>query len=198
MDKKIFIYNYDKQVARTIQELLGVSGSILFDNKIDENEIAYLEQWLSLHDPYLTKYPLLELKEIITSILQDQIVTEDEKGRLFNFLSSVSVSVEQNPTVDGIFESNPIINFKNNNFLFTGDMLFSERNKAEELVIDKGGNCIKSCTQKLNYLIVGSKGSEAWKFGRFGTKVSKALELNRSGKAQISIIQEKDFVKQVI
>ncbi len=198
MDQKVFIYNYDKQVSKAIQELIGVSGSILFDGQIDENEIKYLQQWLVLHGPYLTKYPLVELKEIIDSILEDGTVTQGEKQNLFNFLSSISIGVEQNPTVEGIFELNPRILFNGNNFLFTGELLYSERDKAESLVIDKGGKILKSCNKQLNYLIVGSKGSEAWKFGRFGTKVSKAIELNREKKAQISIIQEKDFVRQII
>ena len=199
MEKEdLFRYNFDKQVSRAIQELIGISGQIIYDGKVDESELNFLNEWLLRQGPYLIEYPLTELKELIADILKDNIVTEIEKEKLFAFLSNISPSSDMNPTVEGIFDSRPNIIFKGKHFLFTGDMMFGPREKAQEMVMSKGGLIEKSCTLKLNYLIVGSKGSEFWKYGRFGTKITKALEMNKLGKAKISIIQEKDFVKVIL
>ena len=198
MEKQyLFIYNFDKQVDRAIQELIGISGQIIYDGKIDETEIGYLKEWIVRQGPYLTKFPLTELNSIINNILEDNIVTEKERENLFSFLSNISPSFEMNPTVEGIFDLKPKIIFKSRRFLFTGDMLFGPREKAQEIVLDKGGSIEKSCTLKLNYLVVGSMGSEFWKYGRFGTKITKALELNKLGKAKISLIKEQDFVQEI-
>lgn len=198
MEKEnLFIYNFDKQVSRAIQELVGISGQIIYDGKVDDTELNFLNEWIIRQGPYLTKYPLTELKDLMEDILENNIVTENERNRLFTFLSTISPSAEMNPTVEGIFELKPKIAFRSKYFLFTGDMLFGPREKAQEIVLNKGGLIEKSCTQKLNYLIVGSKGSEFWKYGRFGTKITRALELNKLGKAQIKLVQEKDFVNTI-
>ena len=51
-----------------------------------------------------------------------------------------------------------------------------------------------SCTLKTNYLVVGALGSEAYKYGRFGMKIEKALSMNKEKSAEIQIVREKDFV----
>lgn len=195
-DQKLFIFNFDHQASRAIQEFIGIAGSIVYDGQLTDAELDYLTEWLYRQGPYLEQFPLSDLKNIIIEIQSDGIVTELERKKLLDFLFTISPTNED-PVVSGIFTVDPSILFANQSFLFTGDMLFSPRNKAENLVIDKGGIIAKGCTQKLNYLVVGSMGSEFYKYGKFGTKVTKALEYNRTGKANINIIQEKDFVKAV-
>lgn len=195
-DSQKFVYNFDHQVSRAIQEFIGIAGSIVYDGQLTDAELNYLTEWMYRQGPYLEKYPLTDLKKIIIEIQSDGIVTDEERKRVLDLLLSISPTNED-PVISGIFNENPLIQFQDQSFLFTGDMLFSPRNKAENIVIEKGGTIAKGCTQKLNYLIVGSMGSEFYKFGKFGTKVTKALEYNRSGKASIQIVQEKDFVKAI-
>jgi hypothetical protein len=49
-------------------------------------------------------------------------------------------------------------------------------------------------TQKVNFVVLGSLGSEQWKHGNFGTKVAKALEYKSAG-LEVRIISEEVFVK---
>ena len=67
-------------------------------------------------------------------------------------------------------------------------MCHKTRNKLQEL----GGIEKKGVSSKLDYLIVGGIGSDAWKFGKIGGKQAKAQELNEKG-ADIKIIDENNL-----
>lgn len=194
----LYKYNFSKQVSRSIHELVGISSNILFDKKITDEEIFFLEQWLAINNSYLTEFPLLELNSLVGAILKDKMITESERKHLYDFLDSIAPSVEVNPVIENIFSPITVIEIKSNRFLFTGEMIFADRNRAETFIVDHDGILEKSCTLALNYLIVGSGGSESWKFGRFGTKITKALELNRQKKSSIAIVKENVFVKSIM
>jgi NAD-dependent DNA ligase len=194
----IDIFNRPREIARAIQEFQGAAGVIIYDGKISDLEIDFLKQWIQKHKPILIKYPLDELKALLDRILADGVVSEGERRNLFDFLSSVATGVRSNLTVEGIFTLNPRVVFKGKEFLFTGDMDYGPRSKAESAVVERGGLLSNSCTAKTQYLVVGNLGSEAYKYGRYGTKVEKALDLKKSGKSNIQIIRENSFVEAVM
>ena len=72
----------------------------------------------------------------------------------------------------------------------------ADRESIEKRIIEKGGICGKGVTTKTDYLIVGGSGSDAWKFGNYGGKVQKAMELKEKGK-NIEIISEDEFLKNL-
>jgi len=194
----IHAYNYSKLVKKCIQELQGISAAIIYDGKIDDSEIDLIQNWLLKHDEYLTEYPLSDLKKLFEEIIEDNIITNAEKEKLLKFLSCISASPESNPTVDGIFSENPKINFTQKKFLFTGNLTYGSRSKAQSKVIELGGNCLKGLTIETDYLVVGSLGSEDYKFSRFGSKIEKAIKYNREKGTNILIIKEQDFVRAII
>ena len=49
-----------------------------------------------------------------------------------------------------------------------------------------------------DYLVVGSLGSEDYKYSRFGSKIAKAIKYNREKGTNIIIVKEQDFVSAVI
>jgi NAD-dependent DNA ligase len=193
----IYRYNYPLLVKKAIQELIGIAGMIIYDGKIDDNEISFLTQWLGNNKAFLMNYPLSDLNGIINHILKDGTVTEQEKRTLFAFLDSISTT-GPNRIVDNIFTQNCEIIFGSRNFTFTGDMAWGERQKAEKAVTDRGGSCLRSCTLKTNYLVVGDLGSEAYKYGRFGSKIETALRYKDKKKAPIQIVRENNFVEAVV
>lgn len=194
----IAMYNYPKQVQKAIQEIQGISGMIVYDGLISEEEIAFLEEWLETNNYLATKYPLSDLKKLFESITKDGIITKEERDGVFRFLSNIATGTKSNPVIDGIFVKKPRIAFKSKSFLFTGDMEFGPREKAETAVLERGGTLCKSCSLKTNYLVVGNLGSDAYKYGRFGTKIEKALSMQKEKKADIMIIRERDFVEAVV
>lgn len=193
-NKEIHSYNFSKLVKKYIQELQGVSTAVIYDGKIDNYEIELLKNWLIKNDEYLVQYPLSDLKKLFSDIILDNIITVEERESLLKFLIDIAASPNSKPTVEGIFTINPEIIFQNKNYLFTGNLIYGSRSKAQNKVIELGGNCLKSITLKTNYLVVGSLGSEDYKFSRFGTKIEEALMYNREKGAKIDIIKEQDFV----
>jgi NAD-dependent DNA ligase len=194
----IQIYNQPLVVSRAIQEIQGAAGVIIFDGKVSDEEIKFLKEWIQKHRPYLTKFPLDKLKTLFEGILADGVVSETERQDLFNFLCTIATGVRNNLAVDGIFSAKPQIEFRGKEFLFTGDMDFGSRSKAEKAVLERGGLLSKSCSKKTHYLVVGNLGSEAYKYGRYGTKIEKALELKKSRKSDIQIVREHNFVEAVM
>ncbi len=194
----VAMYNFPLQVKRAVQEIQGVAGFMIYDGAISDQEISYLGQWLETHRAFLTQYPLSDLSKLFNEIMKDGIVEPHERRQLFDFLSSIAVGSQKNPVVNGIYTDHPQIVFKDRQFLFTGEMEFGPREKAERVVVDRGGIVAKSCTLKTNYLIVGNLGSEAYKFGRFGSKIEKAITLQREKKTPIQIVRERDFVENVV
>ncbi|MCK5708753.1 MAG: hypothetical protein KAI43_13985 [Candidatus Aureabacteria bacterium] len=71
-------YNWPLMVKRTIQELHGISGAIIYDKIVDDNEINLLKGFLSKCNEFINEWPLSELNTILNEILEDGIVTDNE------------------------------------------------------------------------------------------------------------------------
>jgi NAD-dependent DNA ligase len=194
----IAMYNYPNQVRKAIQEIQGIAGMIVYDGQVTEDEVSFLEQWLKKNGHLATKYPLSDLKSLFEEITKDGVVSPDERRRLFSFVEAIATGTKSSPVVDGIYAAKPRITFKARQFLFTGDMEFGSREKAVNAVEERGGVVANSCTLKTHYLIVGNLGSGAYKYGRFGTKIERALELQKQKKSQIQIVRERDFVAAIV
>ena len=75
----------------------------------------------------------------------------------------------------------------------SGEFELCTKSEFTSQLISIGGIIKNSVTSKTDFLIVGSKGSERYNFGNYGTKVKKALELQENGK-HIKIIKEEDML----
>ncbi|MEA4895948.1 MAG: BRCT domain-containing protein [Oscillospiraceae bacterium] len=74
----------------------------------------------------------------------------------------------------------------------TGDFEFGDRSSVEAALSKKGGIPVSNVTKKTDCVIVGSKGSDAWSNGNYGTKVKKAMELQENG-LSVRIVKEQDI-----
>jgi hypothetical protein len=72
----------------------------------------------------------------------------------------------------------------------TGDFKAGPKSIIEEKIKGQGGKCVSSMSAKVDVLIVGELGSEAWAFGNYGTKVQKALELQQAGSSTIIVRED--------
>lgn len=90
------------------------------------------------------------------------------------------------------------IEFKGKTFCFTGE--FSTKQKDEEkpltrkivseMVVAKGGIAKKSVTKKLDYLVIGGSGSDRYKEGTKGSKLTKAEQ-----QPNTTVISEKEILE---
>lgn len=78
--------------------------------------------------------------------------------------------------------------------VFTGELSMS-REEAMQMAVDSGAILKTSVSGKTAYLVVGKQDITIVGMGGMSSKEQKAHALNSSGKAQIQIISEEEFVK---
>ena len=87
------------------------------------------------------------------------------------------------------FNNDGDIDFVGKTFCLTGEFKNATKQEISKRLQNLGAIEKAGVSSKLNYLIIGGVGSDAWKFGKIGGKQAKAQELNEKG-ANIKIIDE--------
>lgn len=192
-------------VTSDIQRLQGIFHGILADNVITDKEIYELDNWLEDNNHLIGFYPYDEICSLVTSILADHHITDDEKNKLKVFFSEF-IPEQIDSTIDfetirelkkmisftGVCTTNPQISFNNKQFCFTGKSSKSKRNEIIKVIESLDGRYINSISQNTDYLIFGDGGSPCWAYSCYGRKVEDAVNL-RKNKHNIQIIYEADF-----
>ena len=107
----------------------------------------------------------------------------------FNRINNVSVSSSKNDILS--------INVRGKNICLTGDFDLGTKEQVQDILNSCGAICKTSVTKKTDFLIIGSKGSEFYKYGNIGLKYEKALELQKQG-LDINILKENEIFKTAI
>lgn len=189
-------YNNEQLIKKKlINEIQGIASAIIYDGKIQDSEIEFLKDWLKLNNEHLSNFPLSDLKTLFNQILSDSVITEEERKSLFEFLQTIASPPNKAPSLNTIFAISPVISFSGKSFLFTGELVFGSRSKAQAKVTELGGIIHKNVRVDTNYLVFGTKGSSDYKYSGFGNKVETAIKLNRENNANIQIVKEEDFLK---
>ena len=120
---------FDKTTA-DLQRLHAILGGIISDGQITEAELHGLSTWLEDHDHLKTCWPYDEISSLITSVLQDQIIDDQELQLLKNFFSEfiavmddrtiTSPFIEESQHIVGLCAVCPEIEFIGCKFCFTG------------------------------------------------------------------------------
>ncbi|NLU53435.1 MAG: NAD-dependent DNA ligase [Clostridiaceae bacterium] len=187
------------------QRLHGILHGILADNEITDEEIIALKEWIDRNTSLMGSYPYEEIKSLLLSILEDGVISEEERNILKLFfsefvdlsqslnLNALEIEKLQNEiTIHGICMNNPEITFKDKLFCFTGVSSRAKRGDIARLIEERGGKYNDNVTGKTDYLIVGNEGNPCWAFSCYGRKVEKAMNMRKEGK-QICIVNEIDF-----
>ena len=177
--------NYS-DTTKELQTLKEIVESIMKDNRIEPAEIQNLNSWLDCNKDLKGNYPFDRIYNVVKNVLQDNIITNDEYNDFIQIFNEFINPIQEQ-------KSNGNIVIENMIFCLSGEFNFGSKEDIEEKIINKGGRCSKSVSSKTNYLIVGGAGSNAWKFGNYGGKVQKAMELKGKGK-KIEIIEEEELI----
>lgn len=197
--------SYYNIITSSIQQLEGMLHGMLADNELSEVEIRELSNWMEDHDYLKSTYPYDEIESLLTSALQDGIVSDDEKNMLKAFFSNfvdtrMSLNINEYEVkalqskylVSGICSVSPEISFDNKFFSFTGTSSKKTRNEIAQIILEQGGQFNNNVTKSTDYLIVGGEGNPCWTYSCYGRKVEKAIQLRKDG-SKIIIIHENDF-----
>lgn len=171
------------ETTLSLQVLQGIIEGITCDKVLNENEIYALKRWLDINNYLAGIYPYDKITSAISKALEDGILTNLEKEELLYTFCE---------TLNPIKTSNVNIDLNNKTFCLTGEFKTDSKEKIKEKLKMLGGVEKSSVTSKVNYLFVGSLGSEAWKFGKIGGKIARAQELQEKG-CDIKIISEEDI-----
>jgi hypothetical protein len=197
--------DYYNAVTSGIQQLQGLLQGILADNYISDREIKNLQHWLFENEFLQTSYPYDEIFSMITGILSDGMITDEERNILMAYFSSFvdlrnSYNLNEKTLIDlrntfninGLCAVDPDIHFDSSVFCITGESKKASRNEMAGIIFDMGGEFKNNITKETKYLIVGADGSPCWAFACYGRKVEKALEMRKKG-SSIMIVHENDF-----
>lgn len=164
----------------SLQVLNGILDGIVCNQKVNQKEIDNLNIWLKQNDYLKDVYPYDKVLLEVSKVLEDGVLTEEES----NYILSVF-----NEIVHPDFYNDGNIDFEGKKFCLTGEFKTATKQEISKKLQDLGAIEKTGVSSKLNYLIIGGVGSDAWKFGKIGGKQAKAQELNEKG-ANIKIIDE--------
>lgn len=119
---------------------------------------------------------------------KEKIPASKDKYQQFNHTRVSDIK----PTTSEIDPSNPLYQ---KGIVFTGELSIA-REDAMQMAVNAGGIVKTAVSRKISYLVVGNQSQMAFGNSMSG-KESKARELIQSGKAQIEIINEQEFLALV-
>lgn len=163
-----------------LQILNGILDGIVCNQKVNQKEIENLNIWLRQNDYLKDVYPYDKVLLEVNKVLEDGILTEEESNYIFDTFNEI---------VNPDFSDDENIDFNGKTFCITGEFKCATKQEISKKLQELGGTEKKGVSSKLDYLIVGGVGSDAWKFGKIGGKQAKAQELNEKD-ANIKIIDE--------
>lgn len=197
--------SYYDDITSSIQFLAGMIHGMLADNELSDAEIKSLNAWIKSNEFLAGTYPFDEINSLLTSILSDHVITEDERNTLLAFLGNVvefkdSLNLNEKDfcdlrekySIDGVCASCPEIHFEGKTFCFTGEFNRGKRKEIAEKVQQLGAVSRSSVTGKTDYLVVGNAGNPCWAYACYGRKIEEAVNLRKSG-GHVIIVNENDF-----
>ena len=174
-----------------LQELHGLVQEIIEDGVITMAELNILSGWMEDHVDLQGYYPFDRIFNALDEVLADGKVTFDELESLKKLFVDFVDPVKSCACHD------VVTSIAGKHIVVTGDFDYGNRGAIFSLIEQAGGIIDKSVKKATNYVIVGSKGSEAWKTGNYGSKIEKAMQWNDKG-AGIKIIEECEFIPALL
>jgi hypothetical protein len=73
---------------KSMEELLGLCKGLMATGRLTNKAVFFLSDWLGDAD-FLDEWPASELAEVVEGIVDDNVVTREEKERLSAFLGKI-------------------------------------------------------------------------------------------------------------
>ena len=169
--------------TKATQELQGMVAGIVADNEIDELELMSLQKWMYKNDYLIGHYPYDKIKYAIEKVIEDHIVTIEEKDSLLKLFDDLF-----NPVKDAI---NNLVIFEDREFCLSGEFSHGAKKDVENHIIQNGGIVSSNVRKKTDYVVVGEYGSASYANENYGTKVKKAMEIG------VTVITEKQLYNEL-
>ncbi len=70
------------RLDKAVNSLLGLIEGIAVDSKVNDAELGLLVQWVREHQKYATRHPFTELLPVLSEVLADGVLTDEERSDL--------------------------------------------------------------------------------------------------------------------
>lgn len=172
--------------TRLLVRLTGIIEGIICDEAVNEKKITYLKNWLSQNTMLEGNYQYDFAVKTVNNALE---MNEIDEAPIIAALRSIV-----DPVGNQTDSNDCIIDFSGKTVCLTGEFESGSRTEISNRLEQMGAVVNSAVLKSLDYLIVGGNGSHAWASGNYGTKVKKALELQRKG-SKVQIVREADVFK---
>lgn len=197
--------SYYDVTTSAIQFLSGLVHGIMADGELSDREISALSAWMSTNSFLSGTYPFDEINSMLSAMLADKKISEDERGQLMAFFSDIIdftssynlhqanfKQLKERYSLSGICAVHPDILIEGKCFCFTGESCRAKRAEIAKIITELGGIFRTDISKKIDYLIVGNSGNPCWAYACYGRKIEEAMVLRKNG-AKITIVNESDF-----
>ncbi len=170
LEKLVTSINESKMYSEStlaLQILNGILDGIVCNQKVNQKEIENLNIWLRQNDYLKDVYPYDKVLLEVNKVLEDGILTEEESNYIFDTFNEI---------VNPDFSDDENIDFNGKTFCLTGEFKCATKQEISKKLQELGGTEKKGVSSKLDYLIVGGVGSDAWKFGKIGGENKQRLK----------------------
>lgn len=185
--------------ARNMDQLIGMCNMVLADGLVEDHEAQFLLKWMESNLYAAHEWPGNILYERLLRAVVDGHIDPDEERELLEVIHQISgaMPAPDGPAVSGAIPFDyppPEIVHEGRAFVLTGQFVYGPRKAVTAEIEGRGGVLKPNCSKKINYLVVGTVGSEEWLHSTHGTKIIRAVELKHEG-VPLSIVREQAWVE---
>lgn len=171
-----------KSLTKAAQSLIGICSGLTADGTINDKEISFLRTWINDHNELANTWPGSVIARRIDDILEDGIITDDERKSLLMVLQQISgnefseTGSASSAAPFAPFDPHAEVIFKNMTFCFTGEFVFGTRAACEIALLKIDAMPVNTVTGKLDYLVIGGLCNPNWANTTYGRKIELAIE----------------------
>lgn len=192
-------FSLRQQRDRAADELVGLCRGVLADGAVSSQEARFLLDWCERNAHLAGDYPFKYLYRALHGALADGVLDSEEEADLLGTLTALvggETHVQaRNQVIASLSTTLPLcrpaprIEFSGRTFVVTGTFAYGARANVTKAIHDRGGEVKGTITKKVNYLVIGEIGSQAWKHSAWGRKIEQAVGLRDQG-AALRIVSE--------
>jgi len=175
--------------------LNGLCKGLISDKTLSEEEVRYLDWWLTQNGTLKSNYPGKELYTLVKEILKDGVITTEESQTLHKALVDFTGCDLESGVVDGLSTKLPVdsdadIDLEGKVFCLTGVFMAGKRSHVEDILKRSNGLISNTVTKKIDYLVIGTLSSRDWRFSSHGRKIEKAISYRDNEGVGLKVISE--------
>lgn len=175
--------------------LNGLCKGLISDKALSDEEVRYLDWWLTQNGTLKNNYPGKELYKLVKEILNDGVITAEESQTLHKALVDFTGCDLESGVVDGLSTKLPVdsdadIEIEGKIFCLTGVFMVGKRSHIEDILKRYNGMISNTVTKKIDYLVIGVLSSRDWRFSSHGRKIEKAISYRDNEGVGLKVISE--------